>query len=575
MEEKDCMHFKDYRSGQLTNGIERAAHRALLYSTGLDTEDLKKPMVAVVNSFTEMVPGHIHLRELADFVKQGIIEAGGIPREFNTIAICDGICQGHKGMSYPLPSREIIADSIEYMIEAHQFDAMVMLPGCDKIVPGMLMAAMRLNIPTILVPGGPMLPGRYKEMDVLTLTDMRELIGRTQTGKMTVEDLMEAEKCALPGYGTCSMLGTANTMSCLAEVLGMSLPGCGLAHAVSAKKRRIAKQSGKRVVEMIGEGLTPRKIMTRECLRNGIAASMAMGASTNSTLHLPAIAHEAGISITLRDFDEISRQVPYLCNIKPSGKYPLSVLDEAGGIPAVLKAIEPKLDTGVLTVTGHTLGENLAGVPLVENDVIYPLSAPKNEEGGLAILHGNLAPDGAVVKKSGVKPSMYYFEGRARVFHSMEEASAAVSGDQIQKGDILVITYEGPKGGPGMREMHMTTSLIVGRGMDESCALITDGRFSGSTRGPCIGHVSPEAAAGGPIAAVAEGDKIIIDIPGRTLTLCVPEEEIRRRLAKVKHIRKNRTPALDRYSALVTSADQGAVLKTPEELARERAEKSQ
>ena len=575
MEEKDCMHFKDYRSGQLTNGIERAAHRALLYSTGLDTEDLKKPMVAVVNSFTEMVPGHIHLRELADFVKQGIIEAGGIPREFNTIAICDGICQGHKGMSYPLPSREIIADSIEYMIEAHQFDAMVMLPGCDKIVPGMLMAAMRLNIPTLLVPGGPMLPGRYKEMDVLTLTDMRELIGRTQTGKMTVEDLMEAEKCALPGYGTCSMLGTANTMSCLAEVLGMSLPGCGLAHAVSAKKRRIAKQSGKRVVEMIGEGLTPRKIMTRECLRNGIAASMAMGASTNSTLHLPAIAHEAGISITLRDFDEISRQVPYLCNIKPSGKYPLSVLDEAGGIPAVLKAIEPKLDTGVLTVTGHTLGENLAGVPLVENDVIYPLSAPKNEEGGLAILHGNLAPDGAVVKKSGVKPSMYYFEGRARVFHSMEEASAAVSGDQIQKGDILVITYEGPKGGPGMREMHMTTSLIVGRGMDESCALITDGRFSGSTRGPCIGHVSPEAAAGGPIAAVAEGDKIIIDIPGRTLTLCVPEEEIRRRLAKVKHIRKNRTPALDRYSALVTSADQGAVLKTPEELARERAEKSQ
>ena len=575
MEEKDCMHFKDYRSGQLTNGIERAAHRALLYSTGLDTEDLKKPMVAVVNSFTEMVPGHIHLRELADFVKQGIIEAGGIPREFNTIAICDGICQGHKGMSYPLPSREIIADSIEYMIEAHQFDAMVMLPGCDKIVPGMLMAAMRLNIPTILVPGGPMLPGRYKEMDVLTLTDMRELIGRTQTGKMTVEDLMEAEKCALPGYGTCSMLGTANTMSCLAEVLGMSLPGCGLAHAVSAKKRRIAKQSGKRVVEMIGEGLTPRKIMTRECLRNGIAASMAMGASTNSTLHLPAIAHEAGISITLRDFDEISRQVPYLCNIKPSGKYPLSVLDEAGGIPAVLKAIEPKLDTGVLTVTGHTLGENLAGVPLVENDVIYPLSAPKNEEGGLAILHGNLAPDGAVVKKSGVKPSMYYFEGRARVFHSMEEASAAVSGDQIQKGDILVITFVGPKGGPGMREMHMSTSLIVGRGMDESCALITDGRFSGSTRGPCIGHVSPEAAAGGPIAAVAEGDKIIIDIPGRTLTLCVPEEEIRRRLAKVKHIRKNRTPALDRYSALVTSADQGAVLKTPEELARERAEKSQ
>ena len=565
MKQEQDMHFKDLRSGQLTNGIERAAHRALLYSTGLDAEDLKKPMVAVVNSFTEMVPGHIHLREIADFVKLGIAEAGGVAREFSTIAICDGLCQGHKGMSYPLPSREIIADSIEYMVEAHQFDAMVMLPGCDKIVPGMLMAAMRLNIPTILVPGGPMLPGRYKDLAPLTLTDMRELIGRTQTGKMTLDDLMEAEKSALPGYGTCSMLGTANTMGCLAEVMGMTLPSCGLAHAISAKKRRIAKQSGRRIVEMIAEDLTPRKIMTRECLRNGIAASMAMGASTNSTLHLPAIAHEAGISITLDDFDEISRKVPYICNIKPSGKHPLCDLDEAGGIPAVLKAIESKLDTTQLTVTGKTLGENLKDVELVENDVIFPLSAPKNPEGGLAILHGNLAPKGAVVKKSGVKPSMYYFEGRARVFHSMEEASAAVSSDQIKKGDILVITYEGPKGGPGMREMHMTTSLIVGRGMDEMCALVTDGRFSGSTRGPCIGHVSPEAAAGGPIAAVEEGDKIIIDIPNRTLTLCVPDEEIQRRLAKVKHIRKDRTPALNRYAALVTSADQGAVLKTPEE----------
>ena len=565
MKQEQDMHFKDLRSGQLTNGIERAAHRALLYSTGLDTEDLKKPMVAVVNSFTEMVPGHIHLREIADFVKMGIAEAGGVAREFSTIAICDGICQGHKGMSYPLPSREIIADSIEYMVEAHQFDAMVMLPGCDKIVPGMLMAAMRLNIPTILVPGGPMLPGRSKDLAPLTLTDMRELIGRTQTGKMTLDDLMEAEKSALPGYGTCAMLGTANTMGCLAEVLGMTLPGCGLAHAISARKRRIAKQSGRRIVEMIAEDLTPRKIMTRECLRNGIAASMALGASTNSTLHLPAIAHEAGISITLDDFDEISRKVPYICNIKPSGKHPLCDLDEAGGIPAVLKAIESKLDTTQLTVTGKTLGENLKDVELVENDVIFPLSAPKNPEGGLAILHGNLAPKGAVVKKSGVKPSMYYCEGRARVFHSMEEASAAVSGDQIKKGDILVITYEGPKGGPGMREMHMTTSLIVGRGMDEICALVTDGRFSGSTRGPCIGHVSPEAAAGGPIAAVEEGDKIIIDIPNRILTLCVPDEEIQRRLADVKHIRKDRTPALNRYAALVTSADQGAVLKTPEE----------
>ena len=562
---EDAMHFKDYRSGILTNGIERAAHRALLYSTGLDTEDLKKPMIAVVNSFTDMVPGHMHLRQLAEYVKQGIYEAGGIPREFNTIAVCDGICQGHKGMKYSLMSREIIADSIECMVEAHQFDAMVMMPGCDKIVPGMLMAAMRLDIPAIFVPGGPMMPGKYKDM-TLTLTDMRELIGRTQTGKMTMEELMEAEKCALPGAGTCSMLGTANTMSCFTEILGMALPGCGLAHAVSAKKARIAKQSGKRIVEMIAEDLTPRKIMTRECLRNAIAVGMAMGASTNSTLHIPAIAHEADLNVTIADFDEISREVPYLCNIKPSGAHPLLDLEECGGIPAVMKAIEINLDKDVLTVTGKSVGENLADVPLVENDVIFPLSAPKNDEGGLAILHGNLAPDGAVIKKSGVKESMYYFEGQARVFHSMEEACEAVSGNQIRQGDILVLTYEGPKGGPGMREMHMVTSLIVGRGMDEMCALVTDGRFSGSSRGPCIGHVSPEAAAGGPIAAVQDGDKIIIDITNRRLTLCVPDEEIMRRLQTIKHIRKERTSALDRYSALVTSADKGAVLKRPEEL---------
>jgi dihydroxy-acid dehydratase len=564
MGDRDKMHYKDFRSGELVNGIERSAHRALLYSTGLDEQDLKKPLIAVVNSFTEMVPGHFHLRGLADYVKLGIAEAGGIAREFSTIAICDGICQGHKGMCYPLPSREIIADSIEYMIEAHQFDGMVLMPGCDKIVPGMLMAAMRLNIPAIVVAGGPMLPGKHKGRE-LTLTDMRELIGKTQTGKMTEDELLEIEQEALPGVGTCSMLGTANTMGCLAEAIGMSLPGNGLAHAVSAKKSRLAKQSGRRIVEMVREDLTPRKIMTREALRNGIAVSMAMGASTNSTLHIPAIAHEGAIDLGFDDFDDISRKVPYICNIKPSGQYPLSALEEAGGVPAVMKAIESKLDLEQLTVTGKTIGDNLKNVPLVENDVIYPLSKPKLEEGGLAILHGNIAPKGAVVKVSGVKPSMRYFEGRARIFHSMEEASYAVSNDMIQKGDILVITYEGPKGGPGMREMHMTTSLIVGRGMDESCALITDGRFSGSTRGPCIGYISPEAAAGGPIAAVEEGDKVIIDIPNRTLTLCVPDEEIARRLEKIKPIKKPATPALSRYAALVTSADQGAVLQVPAE----------
>lgn len=558
-------HYKDLRSGQLTNGIERAAHRALLYSTGLEEQDLRKPLVAIVNSFTEMVPGHEHLRGLAQDAAKGVWEAGGVPREFNTIAICDGICQGHIGMRYPLPSRDLIADSIEYMVEAHQFDAMILMPGCDKIVPGMLIAAMRCNIPAIVISAGPMMPGRGAGRDMLTLTDMRELIGQAQTGKITIAQLAEAEKTALPGAGTCSMLGTANTMGCLAEVIGMSLPGCGLAHAAESKKRRIAKESGRRVVEMIKENLHPRDIVTREALCNGIMASMAMGASTNSTLHLPAIAHEAGIRLNLDDFDEYSRKIPYLCNIKPSGSHSLYDLECCGGVPAVLKALESRLNLDVKTCTGRTLGEELKQVDLVENDVIFPLAAPKKQDGGLAVLHGNLAPNGAVVKKNGVKPSMYYFKGRARVFHSMEEACEAVSGDKIQQGDILVITYEGPKGGPGMREMHMVTSLIVGRGMDEMCALITDGRFSGSTRGPCIGHISPEAAAGGPIAAVQEGDEIIIDIENRSLTLLVPDEEIKRRLSNVAHVRKPATPALRRYAAAVTSADQGAVLKTPEE----------
>lgn len=558
------LHFSDYKSGILTNGIERSAHRALFYSMGLETDDLRKPLVAVVNSFTEVVPGHIHLRELVDYVKQGIYQAGGIPREFNTIALCDGLCQGHRGMSYPLPSRENIADAIEMMIEAHQFDAMVMLPGCDKIVPGMLMAAARVNIPTIVVPAGPMMAGSYKDIEVITLSDMREQIGRYQTGKISLEDLLEIEKRALPTYGTCSMMGTANSMGCLTEILGFTLPHCSTALAISSEKRRFAKQSGVRIVEMIKENLTVSKILTREAVLNGIRAVMAAGASTNTVLHLMSIANEAKIPLDLTDFDVISRSVPYICNIKPSGKYPLSVLHENGGVPAVLKAIESKLDPNHLTVTGKTIHENIEKVELVENDVIFPLSAPKNPEGGIAVLYGSLAPDGAVVKKSGVKPSMYQFTGRARVFNSMEDASEAVSGGHIHEGDVIVIRYEGPKGGPGMREMHMVTSLLVGRGMDESCALVTDGRFSGSTRGPCIGHISPEAAAGGPIAAVEEGDRIIIDIPNRQLDLDVPPEVIAQRLAKVKHLIKPRTPALAKYAALVTSADKGAILKVPE-----------
>ena len=561
---KDRWEFSKYRSGEMINGIERSAHRALLYSTGMDKEDLKKPLIAVVNSFTEMVPGHIHLREIAEFVKQGIYQAGGVPREFNTIAICDGLCQGHIGMSYPLASRDLIADSVELMVEAHRLDGMVMLPGCDKIVPGMIMAAARLDIPAIVLPAGPMIAGNYKDIKDITLSSMRELIGRTQVGAMTEDELDAAETASLPTYGTCSMMGTANSMCCLAEVLGMALPGSGTALAVSSQRRRLAKQSGRRIVQMIEENLTARKIINRRSLLNGIAATMAMGASTNTVLHLMAIANEAKAELTLDDFDRVSRQVPYICSIKPSGDYPLSAFHESGGVQAVMKAVSADLDLSCLTVSGKTVGENLEKTELVSNEVIYPRNNPKDPEGGIAVLYGNLAPDGAVVKKSGVKPSMHYFEGSARVFHSMEDASAAVSGDRINKGEVIVIRYEGPKGGPGMREMHMTTSLLVGRGMDESCALITDGRFSGSTRGPCIGHISPEAAAGGPIAAIQDGDIITIDIPGRKLTVQLSADEIAKRLEDVKHIVKPRTPALAKYAALVTSADKGAILKLPE-----------
>lgn len=556
--------YSNYRSGELVNGIDRAAHRSLLYCTGLDQDDLHRPLIAVVNSFTEMVPGHIGLRELADYVKQGIWQAGGVPREFSTIALCDGICQGHDGMRYPLPSRENIADAIEMMVEAHHLDGMVMLPGCDKIVPGMIMAAARCDIPTIIIPAGPMLAGHYKGRTNITLTDMREFIGQTEVGKMSEEDLLALEQRALPTYGTCAMLGTANSMSFLSEILGLALPHSTTAPAVSSEKRRYAKEAGKRILGLIQENLTARKILTRKNLLNGIRAVMAMGASTNTVLHLMAIAHEAQVELSLDDFDRISREIPYLCNLKPSGEYPMEAFHEAGGVQTVLKALETKLDLDQLTVTGKTLGANLKEVSFADGPVIHSLEHPKKPEGGIAILYGNLAPKGAVVKKAGVKPSMYQFTGTARVFNYMEDACRAIQAGEIPAGTVIVLRYEGPKGGPGMREQHMVTSLLVGRGMDESCALITDGRFSGSTRGPAIGHISPEAAAGGPIAAVQDGDTITIDIPGRKLTLHLSAEEIQKRLAQVRLLRKPATPALQKYAALVTSADRGAILEIPE-----------
>ena len=549
------------RSSELTNGLLRCGQRALLYANGMDEEDMKKPFVAVINSFSEMVPGHMHLRELAEQVKNGIWEAGGVPRETGTICICDGLCQGHNGMRYPLPSRDLIADSIEMVVEAHHFDAMVLLAGCDKIIPGMLMAAARLDIPAIIVTGGPMLPGNVNGNELFCSSELREFPGRVEKGEMTLEEMLEAEKITLPTVGSCAHLGTANSMCMLTEVLGMSLPGCGTAPAVSNRRKRIARASGRRVMELLKENLTPRKIMTRDTFLNGIAGAMATGSSTNLVLHLMAIANEAGVHLTLDDFDEISRKVPFICNLQPSGKYPIVSMDACGGIPAVLKNIESQLHRYVMTCTGQTMGERLDQTTPVENDIIKTMEKPQKAEGGIAVLYGSLAPDGAVVKQSGVKPSMYHFKGKARVFNSMEETDEAVSQGLVAPGSVIVIRYEGPKGGPGMREMLSTTSLIMGRGMDEEVALVTDGRFSGATHGPCIGHISPEAAAGGPIGLVEDGDEIEIDIENRALDLHVSEEELTRRREHFVPVVKPMGPALKKYAAHVSSADRGAIVE--------------
>lgn len=555
--------FKDpnLRSSELTNGLLRCGQRALLYANGMDEEDMKKPFVAVINSFSEMVPGHMHLRELAEQVKNGIWEAGGVPKETGTICICDGLCQGHNGMRYPLPSRDLIADSIEMVVEAHHFDAMVLLAGCDKIIPGMLMAAARLDIPAIIVTGGPMLPGNVNGNELFCSSELREFPGRVEKGEMTLDEMLEAEKITLPTVGSCAHLGTANSMCMLTEVLGMSLPGCGTAPAVSNRRKRIARASGRRVMELLKENLTPRKIMTRDTFLNGIAGAMATGSSTNLVLHLMAIANEAGVHLTLDDFDEISRKVPFICNLQPSGKYPIVSMDACGGIPAVLKNIESQLHRDVMTCTGQTMGERLDKTVPVKNDIIKTMDEPQKAEGGIAVLYGSLAPDGAVVKQSGVKPSMYHFKGKARVFNSMEETDEAVSQGLVAPGSVIVIRYEGPKGGPGMREMLSTTSLIMGRGMDEEVALVTDGRFSGATHGPCIGHISPEAAAGGPIGLVEDGDEIEIDIENRTLDLHVSEEELARRREHFVPVVKPMGPALKKYAAHVTSADRGAIVE--------------
>jgi dihydroxy-acid dehydratase len=539
------------RSDEIKRGVKRAPHRALLKALGVTDSDMDKPFIAVVNSFTSVVPGHIHLKGIAEAVKAGVRSAGGVPFEFNTIAVCDGIAMGHEGMRYSLPSREVIADSVEIMVQAHRFDGMVLVTNCDKITPGMLMAAARLNVPSIVVTGGPMLTG-ISDGKRVGFASISEAVGKVVAGEMSEEELKRLEDVACPGCGSCSGMFTANTMACITEALGMSLPGCATALAVSALKLRIAKESGERILELLREDLKPSDIMTAKAFENAIAVDMALGGSTNAVLHLSAIAGEAGIPLPLSLFDKISRRVPHLCNMVPSGPYALEDLDAAGGIPALMKELSPFLYLDAVAVTGKTIEKNIEGARVLNAEVIRPLANPVHKEGGIAVLRGNLAPKGSVVKTAAVSPEMLVHKGPARVFDSEEEAMKAIVSRKIEQGDVVVIRYEGPKGGPGMREMLSPTATISGMGLSGSVALVTDGRFSGATRGPCIGHVSPEAAEGGPIAALRNGDVIEINIPKRTLRVELEDEEIKNRLRSWKpKPPKVKRGYLVRYSSLL------------------------
>ncbi|QJA06650.1 dihydroxy-acid dehydratase [Thermosulfurimonas marina] len=550
------------RSDRVKKGLERAPHRSLLRALGLTDEELRKPLIGVVNSFNEIVPGHMHLRQVTEAVKAGVRMAGGVPVEFGVIGVCDGIAMNHEGMKYSLVSREIIADSIEIMAQAHAFDALVLVSSCDKITPGMLMAALRLNLPALLVSGGPMLTGSFRGRKV-NLISVFEGIGKVKVGEMTEEELAELEACACPTCGSCAGMFTANSMNCLSEALGLALPGNGTVPAVSAERLRLAKRTGAKVVELLRRRITPRKIATEAAFRNAITVDMALGCSTNTVLHLPAIAREAGIKLSLEVFDEISRRTPVLASLIPAGPHSVPELYEAGGIPAVMAELSRAglLDLSVLTGTGASLKENLSGAEIRNPEVIRPLEKAYRSEGGIAILWGSLAPEGAVVKTSAVVPEMMRHEGPARVFDSEEEAYRAILSGKIQPGDVVVIRYEGPKGGPGMREMLSPTSALIGMGLGASVALITDGRFSGGTQGACIGHVSPEAAEGGPIALVRDGDRIRIDIPARRLDLLVSEEELERRRKSWRPKKKKVSGVLARYARLVTSGAKGAVLE--------------
>ncbi len=548
------------RSHTIKKGLERVPHRALLYATGIPKSEMEKPFIGVATSFTDIIPGHTGMRDLERFIEKGIHTGGGYPFLFGVPGICDGIAMGHKGMHYSLASRELIADMVETIAEAHQLDGLVLLTNCDKITPGMLMAAARLNIPSIVVTAGPMLSGHYKGRRLNLTSDTFEAVGKYRKGLMKDDELEAMEMCACPGAGSCQGMYTANTMSCITESIGMSLPGCATAPAVLAKKRRIAFESGSRVVDLVKKNITPRKIMTLKAFENAIMVDLALGGSTNTVLHLPAIAHEANVKLPLETFDIISRKTPHITNMIPGGIHYMEDLDNAGGIPAVLNRLQGMINPS-LTVSGVNIAEIAKNAVVMDEEVIRSLDRPWHKEGGIAILKGNLAPDGAVVKQIAVSKKMMKFEGSALVFDSEEAAMKAIMNGRIKAGDVVVIRYEGPKGGPGMREMLSPTSAIAGMGLSESVALITDGRFSGGTRGPCIGHISPEAMEGGPIAILKNGDRLRIDIPKRKIEVLISDKEIRERLAVWKKPQpKIRHGYLARYAKLVSSAGSGAIM---------------
>ena len=538
--------------------------RALFLSLGRTREEIARPLVGIANSQNELVPGHVHLDEISRAVMDGVIAAGGTPFEFCTIAICDGLAQGHAGMCYSLPSRELIADSIEAMVLAHALDALVCVTNCDKITPAMMMAMARLDIPAILISGGPMQAGRYQGQ-AIDISRVAELAGRVKRGEMSREERREFVEAAAPGCGSCSGLFTANSMNCMSEALGLTLPGNGTIPAVFGKRRELARYAGKRVMELWQADITPSTVLTREAFENAITVDMAIGGSTNTVLHLMAVAQEAGVELDLKLFDSISRRTPRLCSFRPAGDYHMEDLFEAGGLPAVMKELAGSglLHTGAMTLSGQTIGQITEPAAVMRREVIHSIEEPYDTEGGIAVLYGNLAPQGAVVKKAAVRPEMLKHRGPARIFEREEAATEAILGGQVQRGEVVIIRYEGPRGGPGMREMLPATAALVSMGLDADSALVTDGRFSGATRGAAIGHVSPEARDGGPIAVVAAGDEIEIDIPGRSLNVLIPKEEIARRLAgwSPPPLPGGLKGYLKRYSALATSASTGAVLR--------------